>query len=313
MSDYDNRFSVTALDGYRYYKTGYLPIEDYVRRLKRIEKTSPRAELGINFHQFLEHGNFERMEQYFDLSRVNVNLQKPDATELMIERIYTTPEGRRIRIRGKVDAIAGTAIIDYKTTKRAYLESYSEAYQWRTYLSIYPSDRFRYEVFILSEKPSLFTFPQGAGANRRAVYRHIVYEHERLTLRPYRALESDVLALISEYDDFLQRLEEWGYIELTPEGVKPGVAQWQVEDEVMQAYEDYDMPEGESPISNVVTACEIVEGDYIRVGVYGSPGESPSWIARLYTALSKRWPDYAVYVGLEMPENFEENILLRTA
>ena len=306
MSDeHDNRISVSALDSYTYYRDSEQTIEEYVECLRRIDPPNPRAELGTLFHSYLEawaegvvHAPFEHCRCReccggFDLSGVNVTLERPVAQEVPIERLYRTSKGRSVLVRGRLDAIVRNGVVDYKTTKQPDMERYMDTYQWRVYLSIYPAEWFRYEIFKLGDERSTGITP--------------VYEHSNLTLRPYAGMEDDVEARISEYDEFLRRLDADGYITLTENGVKPGIAGWQIQAvaaEVWASY--YQLPDsarvGEAETWPLLTVCDFREDDYIRAGYTGEPGGAPLLMTRLYDALRERWPAYTVYVGTEKAE-----------
>lgn len=307
----DNRFSVTAIDGWTYYQNSEQTLEDYVRRLKRMEPPHPAAALGTAFHDMLEGlstGNIPHSDDpvawdyNFDLSQVDVKLEKPVVVETRLEGRYTTHKGRHIKLTGRVDAITHTAVIDYKTTSRAIdMENYMSAFQWRAYLSMYPMDSFRYEIFRLGRE------------NRQGLIP--VYEHLPFTIRPYVGMENEVVDAISAYDEFLQDLAADGHITLTKNGVKAGVAEWQVGEVVLKTWRAYQgLPDaervGETHTSPLMVTCEIVEDDYVRVGVAGEPGGAPVLMARLYRALAEAWPGYAVYVGTEWAkrEDYEETI-----
>lgn len=208
----DMRVSVTDLDGFSYFKNSELSIEDYVRRLKGLDDPGPRAELGTRFHEAVESfhltGSPTLLDRDFVLPEAPIHLDRPAVTEMRVARDFDVGGGRVVTLSGRVDAISGLTVIDYKTSTRMDLESYCDAMQWRAYLALMPRmQHFKYEVFQLATRPS-----------RDGRYQ--IREHATLALNRYDDLESDVHVALAEYDRFLRDMEAGGWIELTSRGVK---------------------------------------------------------------------------------------------
>ena len=226
------RISATDLDGYLYFRDGdYLSLNRYIQRLKGEDPPGPEQVAGIKFHEAIQRQGTEREGYdprgywirvlgviegpkvgaiYYLPEDKEIVLPLPVRTELRVDKLYTLPNGREVEVRGRVDAVSGLEVTDYKTTKKIDLERYAEAYQWRVYMSMMPQMlSFRYEVFQLKKM-------KGGGAYYPE---YNVTDYKRLILRPYRAMEKDVRALIAEYDEFLRGLAAEGRIELTEKGV----------------------------------------------------------------------------------------------
>lgn len=56
-----------------------------------------------------------------------------------------------LSVRGKVDAIHGRTIVDYKTTEQFDPDRYMFGYQWRFYLDMSNCDVFTWKIFVLKE------------------------------------------------------------------------------------------------------------------------------------------------------------------
>ena len=209
------RVSVTDLDAYRYYRENEdMTVSDYVARLERRTPQHPRAALGERFHTALEvlarDGNWP--DHFFDLSRVDVALARPDLAEFGVRREYFL-HGNSVTLSGRIDAMVGRTLVDYKTTRRIDLESYADAMQWRCYLALVPeAEWFQYEVFSLTDIIDERCF---------------VADHKRLRLHRYAGLEDDVRSALADYYAALLDLERYGYIRLGKSGVVKGGARWE--------------------------------------------------------------------------------------
>lgn len=285
---YDNRIRVTDLDSYAYYRRSDMDLDSYVTQLKGLTPPGVRAEIGTAFHQALELEHPQQLEAVFDLSHIDVSLPRPEMRERMIERLFTIPSGRRVRVRGRVDAVLHDTVIDYKTTARINAETYMASLQWRTYLAMYPASRFRYEVFEVGREPYGMRYP--------------VWDHASFTCRPYDAMYDDVLDAIAEYDGFLMRLADAGHIELTSEGVRRELAEWRVAEGAREAWTRYmHLPEedrADEGITNPKLQEVEIGQSHVRMAIKGEPGSAPLCIATMHAELSRRWPGYTVYLGM---------------
>ena len=203
---HDNRFSVSDLTGYDYFRLNeFKNIDEYIRQLKREEPMSEKALQGIAVHSLLERmaqGDQEALEELhggFDV-QVDVKLEQPDLVELPCRRLYQIGS-RKILLTGRVDALVGRTIVDYKTTGRINLEAYADSLQWRAYMDILTQqESFAYEVF------KVFASKRGGRA--------VISEYKRLDQYRYDELHGDVVAAIAEFDQFLQDLARDGWIEI---------------------------------------------------------------------------------------------------
>ena len=209
----DNRFSVSDLTSYDWFKVSEkMTLQEYLVRLKRQDTPSPKVVKGIKIHHWLEllakgdtdaqHGLNSEMD-----SDIMVKLPQPDLVEIPVRKMYRV-NGRNILLTGRVDALVGLTVVDYKTTWRMNLESYADSIQWRAYMDMLPDyERFKYEVFKLR-------------ASHSEPDRPVLAEHRALECSRYPMLHADVARRVAEFDDWLITLDRGGHIELTPYGVK---------------------------------------------------------------------------------------------
>jgi len=146
------RLSVTMLDSYLYWRDSEdMPLEDLLKRLRGEEPPSPAMEAGRAFHKLLEHAtagelSVEEVDGWrFDFA-LDGEIALPTIRELKAEHAMETPSGP-VTLVGKVDALNGTTVHDYKLTERFDAERYADSYQWRSYLTIFGATRFVYDVF----------------------------------------------------------------------------------------------------------------------------------------------------------------------
>lgn len=145
------RLSVTMLDQYLYWKSAEdMTLTDFLARL-RGDGVTPAMEAGRAFHSVLETATFAELETVerdgwtfkFDLE---AELPVPVVRELKAERLIQTPSGM-VTLVGKVDALHGLTVRDYKLTEKFDAERYADSYQWRAYLSMFHAQKFIYDVF----------------------------------------------------------------------------------------------------------------------------------------------------------------------
>ena len=198
----DYRVSVTSIDSYRYFVSSEMETEAHIRRLLRLEPPTEAMRTGIEFHQMLENF-FQRRSPMPVFMNAHTVLMRPDAMEVPVHRLYDI-RGRTVRLGGRIDAVRGLTIIDYKTTSRTInLEKYADAFQWQAYLDLYPTAKhFRYDVFLLR--------------------RGVVVEHAHLMLHRFAELSNVVTAWLDEYCQHLDDLADSGWIRNRDGRLLPG-------------------------------------------------------------------------------------------
>ena len=210
------RISVTALESWRYFLHGTkwdgspaLTQDKYIRRLRRMEPPTPAMEKGIKFHKHIETGGHEHAG-IFDW-QCDVELPRPSAVEVPVSRKYRM-HGMDVDLRGRIDALVGLEVVDYKTGKRSpgYLD-YMESWQWKAYLAMLPEcDDFRYEHFVVLDPL------------RSAPHLYRIVRHQSIPLQRYAGMEGEVEDALREYLGLLLHFEDSGLIELNERGVVPG-------------------------------------------------------------------------------------------
>lgn len=110
----------------------------------------------------------------------------PQFAEVRAEKQYGP-----LLVSGKLDAIHGNIITDYKTTRHFDALSYLEGVQWKFYLDLYDADEFVWNVFVL--KP----------ANEEETAFDVVDFHPLKASR-YPAMRDDCLTLANDYYETLK-------------------------------------------------------------------------------------------------------------
>ena len=141
------RLSVTDLDQYLY----WLSMEDegpewLINRLTTFEP-SPAMAAGSAFHDAMERLTNSVSLLVHDGYKFNIvcdaEMSLPSQRELKIEREILPG----IVLVGKIDALDGNRIIDYKLTERLDAERYFDSMQWRAYLTLFETNEFEYSIF----------------------------------------------------------------------------------------------------------------------------------------------------------------------
>ncbi len=156
------RLSVTDLDGLEYYRQSELGLAELLRRFRREDPPTADMAAGTAFHHVLEHAQAGDSLDEFEHDgfrfafMFDEEAALPPVRELFGSKVFDI-DGTQVELRGKVDGLDGRTVWDHKLTKRYDLERYANAWQWRSYLSIFDCDRFRYSVFVRnnarSDKP----------------------------------------------------------------------------------------------------------------------------------------------------------------
>ncbi len=209
------RVSATMLDRVRYYRGEERDKLSPAKLAKFIAETVGDVEpneamlRGIRFHKLMEGAGTPGWELPSEIKLPeklpDIEILKPDVAEWYVLREdLQVRHGWRVKITGRVDALSGRTIIDYKTAAKAPVyERYLDAYQWRCYLYLIPmAETFRYEVFRLKDVEGGFS----------------VMEHKMFKMQRYLDLEEDVRGAVADCVDFLIDLESRGYLLLDEEG-----------------------------------------------------------------------------------------------
>lgn len=180
------RLSVTDLDGYLYWRESEdMELSELVARLSGRQEPTHETLAGRAFHKLFEHakagdihvGTVDGFDFVFD---VNQSIGLPEIRELKGECVFDTPSGP-VTLVGKVDALNGRIVHDYKLTERFDAERYTDSYQWRAYLTMFGANTFVYDVF------------QGRYDDMRVT----VYDYHRMQFHAYPGMRDDVKREVS--------------------------------------------------------------------------------------------------------------------
>lgn len=179
------RLSVTDLDSYRYWKDSDMEFAEFIERMRGKFEPTPEMLAGRAFHSFMEkasEGDFTAVEQdgYTFRFAIDQDIGLPQTRELKAETALLTPSGL-VTLVGKVDAINGSVVHDYKLTERFDAERYADSYQWRCYLFMFGGTQFVYDAFQARyELPEIH-----------------IYDYHRLAMHAYPGMREDVLREVS--------------------------------------------------------------------------------------------------------------------
>ena len=207
------RISVTAIDGYRFFMNSELPLDSFLKRICREEEFGEPARAGIAFHKLIEDIHFGRQPDW-ELFTFDANFEIPrvDVMEMPIMRQFGD-----VTLSGRVDAVRGKQLIDFKTGKNINLERLGDSLQWRCYMAMLPEmETFRFESFrlVINKRK-----PHGGG-------RWHIDDHKSMEMRRYDGLEDDVTSEVNEYAEVLRSLAADGHIAFDHRGrpCRPGRA-----------------------------------------------------------------------------------------
>jgi hypothetical protein len=177
--------SVSNLDTYRWWKAEEdLGLDWLLIRLRGEEETEAMR-LGQAFHAALELADGTADTLIYDGVQFDINcdceITVPTVREMPIEKMY----GNLI-VRGRVDGLVGSEVIDYKTTERFDADRLMEGYQWRFYLDMLKADSFCWKVFVLR--------PFGLG--------YEVREFHTLRQKRYPGMSQDCADLAADFERF---------------------------------------------------------------------------------------------------------------
>ena len=191
------RISVTELADYRRFRDTDQTFEEWLARWKRLIPPTPAMRAGTRFHRFLETGGRDYADRV--VFKLDFTPTKPDSCEVPLSREFAIG-GETVKLVGRLDAIQGKTILDYKLLSRyPKVENYSGSVQWRSYFVLYPqAERFRYQFFI-----------RGYSGDPRVV---VVQDVRECAFSRYPAVEDDVTALLADYRAFIREMEDIGKI-----------------------------------------------------------------------------------------------------
>lgn len=148
--------SVSDVDAFRRYQEDEeMGLLELLARLRKTEPPTEQMLAGTAFHKALElagDGEFEVLSANGLTFSVECEIDLPLAPirEMSITKDYRV-NGEVIRIRGRVDELYGTEVVDHKTTGQFDPEHLIAGYQWRLYLDMLSALSFRWNVFVITD------------------------------------------------------------------------------------------------------------------------------------------------------------------
>lgn len=184
------RISVTHLDYYLYWRGNEsLTLDHLLADITGQVEPTPAMLASRAFHSALEviqlgdHPVISSDGYTFDLSEMRIIIQLPNSRELKVEKEIDTPSGP-VTLVGKVDALTGITVADWKLTERYDLEKYGDSYQWRAYLWMLGAVYFEYHAFLAKygKDPLLVK----------------ILDYQRFRLDTYAKIGEDVTRVVSD-------------------------------------------------------------------------------------------------------------------
>ena len=130
------RVSVTELADFRRFRETDQTFEEWLARWKRLIPPTPAMRAGTRFHRFLETGGRDYADRV--VLKLDFTPIKPDSCEVSLSREFAIG-GETVKLVGRLDAIRGKTILDYKLLSRyPKVQKYSGSVQWRSYFVLYP-------------------------------------------------------------------------------------------------------------------------------------------------------------------------------
>ena len=255
----DYRVGVTSVDSYQYFqRTPSMEFREHLTRLLRLTPPTDAVLRGRKFHQMLEDFIVRKqpLPRHNPFSDGTFYVPRQDAMEVPVKRMFEY-EGERVLLSGRMDAVRGLTVSDFKTTGRTIdLESYGDTFQWRAYLAMYPVARhFKYEVFQLR--------------------RENIVDHRYVLLHRYPGLERDVEDQLWEYCRHLRELHDAGWIRLVDGRPKIGWLYMRdaTDDEVSDLYDRFIKSKPDLPDANLGLNEQAIIREAKSRAMRGLPGE----------------------------------------
>lgn len=183
--------SVSNVDLYRTWRDSEDLDTDWI--LARIWGKAERTEnmmAGEAFHDALEAIGHEAQLEVLASGDYRFDFNCDGEIELTpFHEKWVTKQYGNLLVRGKVDAVHGLHIVDYKTTEQFDPDRYMFGYQWRFYLDMSNCDTFTWKIFVIKQFGPEHCYE--------------VHQFHELTQHRYPELHEDCLRLAGEYEQFI--------------------------------------------------------------------------------------------------------------
>ena len=191
---------VTKLETFRRWQLDEsATLQDLIERLTTFEPTEA-MKAGVAFHKALETikvGDYPALEcDGYTFLLPDGRVEMPEVRELRLVVDYAD-----LKVTGRVDAIQGNIVTDWKTTSSFNPDGYFDGCQWRFYLDMFEADVFRWVIFEITPDPK-------APMLYRVKPPHVL-EQVR-----YPGLHEDCERMASEFHEFIKehmpaQAKEW--------------------------------------------------------------------------------------------------------
>ncbi len=191
-------YRASRLDEFRKYLAGehfdgseYTPAD--FARMMTTHQQSAAMDAGTAVHAVLENAAFGDLPAHTDANGWHVHfdldaeLAFPAGREIPLQRTH-----KGIVLFGRVDAMDAHSVHDAKTTKAIDIDRYLDSYQWRGYLWLSGRKTFVYDLFKVKVEEDINVVT--------------VQEYMPLKLSAYPGMDSDVEALLVEFDAAVRSL-----------------------------------------------------------------------------------------------------------
>ena len=194
----------TALDRFAEFESGKIDPDVYVDELRGERETTGAMWIGREFSTYMRQcwefhlaGRYNRPASKF---RWQCPHPPVAAQSEVTGRIKLLVDGAPVTVSGRVDAIDGTALIDYKTSRLdAAAKDYPSRMQGIAYLLMFPNaTEMRWEHFRVS-------------AVGKVVF---VKDHETVVTRRYEGMAEDFVASAGRFKAFVESLADEGKLEI---------------------------------------------------------------------------------------------------
>jgi hypothetical protein len=201
MYDWRNKFiKPSSLDNFQAFLDGELfpgfeyTTERFVNDLLKLTPPSIKMTVGTTMHKVMELSKYTELPQSFVMDdwvvvvNINESIEVPVIREVPIKHNIAG-----IDLNGKIDAIDGYKVHDFKFTSKVDINKYIKSWQWKVYLEMVNYNKFIYDLFTINIDEENNTININA--------------YDKLELYRYPSLTEDVKQIIENFKDTLSNLK----------------------------------------------------------------------------------------------------------
>ena len=182
------RISTTVLESYRLYSTGdWMSFDDMVATATGKTQWTEKMLVGTAFEAAV---NEVESDLEIQIDPVGVRRVRSLLPALRTPQVKIVGQVAGHDIVGVADYLVGNEVRDLKCTHRAIdPERYASSLQWQTYLHLFESDKFWYDVVYVAKKKDTWT----------------VRDIQSFSLWPYPAMAATLERWVNEYSNWHER------------------------------------------------------------------------------------------------------------